>query len=114
MEINKLIGSLKYCSKLQSVDDCTGCPKFGDKICASTYCVDDLLMKAANALEAQQQRIDEMKAERDALIEVLHSRCGCDSCKYKALDALIEPCNSCKGTGGMQDNWEWCGLEKEV
>ena len=63
---------------------------------------------------AAAEEMHKVKAERDALIDVLHERCGCESCKHKALDAVIEPCNSCKRTGGTQDNWEWCGLELEV
>lgn len=108
MDANKIIESINLCVDSKA-KDCYKC-RYKD----AGSCAVSMMKDAVKAMESQQKRIAELEAERAALIEVVHSRCGCDSCKYKALDACVEPCDSCKRTGGKLDNWEWCGLEQEV
>ena len=93
MEINEILSRLRFM--------------------ADTYAlIPSVCLAAKHTIEEQQKRIAELEAERDALIEGLRYGCGCDSCKYRALDACKEPCYSCKRTGGKQDNWEWRGLDR--
>lgn len=64
MEINKLIDALRVCADENII--CTACEQYiSMKEAGGTVdCVDDLLVKAASALEAQQKRIAELEAER--------------------------------------------------
>lgn len=64
MEINKLIDALRVCADENII--CPACERYMSmKVTGGTAdCVDDLLVKAASALEAQQERIAELESER--------------------------------------------------
>lgn len=78
----------------------------------------NLATEAANRLEmlsVEQKKLHEKlkarKAELNALFKTIREHCGCDLCKYEAMDHDEEPCFFCRGTGGDSDNWEWRGAE---
>ena len=60
-ENKKLISLLKYCSAPTA--DCLGCERY--KLdCGSAHCVEELMSLAADTLESQQKRIEELERER--------------------------------------------------
>lgn len=64
MEINKLIDALRVCADENII--CPACERYISmkETGGTADCVDDLLVKAASALEAQQKRIAELEAGR--------------------------------------------------
>lgn len=48
--------------------------------------------------------------ERDAAIADLREL-NCDSCKHRFVLVSDEPCESCKHGCGLNDNWEWRGVQ---
>lgn len=71
---------------------------------------ESILAQAVERLEAQQARIRELEAERNAMLEDLHIY-DCDVCRYEGVRYYEAPCDSCKNAGGHADNWEWRGAK---
>lgn len=59
---------------------------------------------AANAIEA-------LLAERDAAVNELKYRVGCNSCAYFRVGIFEEPCYSCRKEKKF-DKWKWRGPQK--
>lgn len=59
MKTNEIIAALRYC-QITEHSDCWGCPAN----IGSAGCLDALHKEAADVLEAQQKRIEQLEAER--------------------------------------------------
>lgn len=64
----------------------------------------DHLIKDAHAL------IQQLEAERNALIGALERGDVCSVCKHEELDEDQLPCATCCGG---RSNWQWRGVQKE-
>ena len=111
MKTNETIAALRYC-QLSQHTDCWGCPAN----IGGSSCLDALHKDAADALEAQQKRIEELEAERDAAVEAIRKMLSeeygtiCEFCAHdKNKDALCaKPAN---GSGGWCcQNARWRGI----
>lgn len=69
----------------------------------------DEVCNAYNIQNEQHERIQELEAERDALMHYLHSM-GCDTCLFDDYDGSEPPCINCTST---RDLWQFQGVQKE-
>ena len=76
MKTNEIIAALRYC-QLSQHTDCWGCPaNIGD-----SGCLDALHKDAADTLETQQKRIEELEGQLKAAVHDLGVASECWSCK---------------------------------
>lgn len=55
--------------------------------------------------------IQQLEAERDAMMKEIRGRCS--ACKHFDKECYEPPCNSCKVLDGDEANWQWRGVQKE-
>ena len=108
MKETDIVQALRCCAE----GECKDCAMHEDK----QRCQENLLDKAAEAIERLTAENAKAEAERDAAIADLKISSGCTSCKYHCSDTIFcRDCNkkqNCKCTScslGLQ-NWEWHGL----
>nr|DAE69036.1 MAG TPA: hypothetical protein [Caudoviricetes sp.] len=112
---DKIAQALRCCAE----GECKGCAMHEDK----QRCQENLLAKAAEAIERLTAENAKAEAERDALIEQIKERHDCLDCKHNdfceydgADDAIVFDCMNCVQEGcpcaGCCDSsrWEWRGL----
>ena len=70
-------------------------------------------LQAENAEQAE--RIQQLEAERDALINDIRMEGGlCALCKHSGVRACEEPCRGCNARLiSNESKWEWRGVQKE-
>lgn len=68
-------------------------------------CIENMTDK----LNAMNDEVAKLKAERDAALAGLKSNCTCPECKYFS-DDIQDPCRGCKPT---DSKFEWRGVQKE-
>lgn len=68
-------------------------------------CIENMTDK----LNAMNDEVAKLQAERDALMHYLHSM-GCDTCLYDDYDGSEPPCINCTAT---RDLWQFQGVQKE-
>ena len=108
MKTNEIIAALRYC-QLSQHTDCWGCPaNIGD-----SSCLDVLHKDAADALEAQQKRIEELEAERrwipvtEGLPDLIP--CGAGTAYSEAVNVLT---SGRKVLTAIWDGFDWtCDAE---
>lgn len=104
---------------------CGECPYMYEKNCSDEFLKDnlayiqqleerckhmnDLRDAAAGRALKMEERVHQLEAERDALMDYLRSM-GCDTCLHDNYDAPDSPCNDCTA---MRDMWVFEGVQKE-
>ena len=89
MKTNEIIAALRYC-QLSQHTDCWGCPAN----IGGSGCLDALHKDAADALESQQKRIEELEGYEKAEVNGTLLRLPCP------LGSRIYILSRCKGGGG--------------
>lgn len=108
----KIVQALRCCAE----GECKDCAMHEDK----QRCQENLLDKAAEAIERLTAENAKAEAERDALIEQIKERHDCLDCKHNDFceydGAIVVECINCVQEGclcaGCYDSshWEWRGL----
>lgn len=103
---------LDFCSRATCGEKDVECPYECGRSTCITYLTRDSLaliqqLQAENAEQAA--RIQQLEAERDALMHYLR-RMGCDTCLYDDYDGSEPPCINCTAT---RDLWQFQGVQKE-
>ena len=108
MTYEEIIKALRCCAE----GECKDCAMHEDK----QRCQENLLDKAAEAIERLTAENAKAEAERDAAIADLKISSGCTSCKYHCSDTIFcRDCNKkqnckCMSCSLGLPNWEWRGL----
>ena len=113
MTDKEIVQALRCCAE----GECKGCAMHEDK----QRCQENLLDKAAEAIERLTAENAKAEAERDALLEIAKQGKDCKTCKNNEVcvqpgigaahrcDRCVEKC-ACYGCEG--GHWEWSGLQK--
>lgn len=107
MEISEVLESINLCITSKA----KACAKCRYKDAGS--CAVDMMKDAVKAIEAQQKRIAELKADREALCLIVKNISDCTHCKYVSRSVAEEPCNDC-AESRRYPYWEWAGVKPEV
>ena len=108
MTDKEIVQALRCCAE----GECKDCATHEDK----QRCQENLLDKAAEAIERLTAENAKAEAERDAAIADLKISSGCTSCKYHCSDTIFcrdctkkQNCKCMRCSLGLP-NWEWRGL----
>lgn len=73
------------------------------------------LLAQADVIATMGERIQQLEAERDALINDIRTEGGlCALCKHEGARAWAEPCCRCNALIiSGESHWEWRGVQKE-
>ena len=107
----EIVQVLRCCAE----GECKDCVMHEDK----QRCQENLLDKAAEAIERLTDENAKAEAERDALLEIAKKGKDCETCKNRAV--CVKPgtdvahwCDRCEEKcrcyGCVGDNWEWRGI----
>lgn len=113
-EVKHLIDVMAMLDKC-SETPCCKCEqlKFNDTIACSDEAA--VYQHAAKLLEAFCAELEQVKRERDTMIEAVRDKC--DWCKhfYKGHNGCTYDCDcdntECKYVDGHWTGWQWCGVE---
>lgn len=103
---------LECCKEDECFGDRQNCPYTADpKLCVGVMCADALaLIQQLQAQNAEQaERIQQLEAERDALM--VAAKGECHECKFSDCSFTEAPCDSC--FSAHRSKWEWRGVQKE-
>lgn len=101
--------------------ECLVCP-YRSKKERNGLCIESLLADALALIQQlqvqnaeQADRIQQLEAERDALINDIRVEGGlCALCKHEGARAWAEPCCRCNALIiSGESHWEWRGVQKE-
>ena len=96
---------LEICSCDEDRDKCVRCPYFDGTCRNDLNAIEKDALALIQQLEAQNAElikiIEQLQTVGSEMEELLWLG-GCDTCKYRDVDAWIEPCMSCEN----RDKWE--------
>ena len=111
---------------------CGECPYMYEKNCSDTFLKDALALTQQLEADKQQlegllahmnqlrdaaagralkmeERVHQLEAERDRLIDTIRVYGGCEFCLHSVCDMSKEPCLYCLDN----ERWQWRGVQKE-